>query len=827
MKKTLLVTLAILFSLASFCYALETDTHEYINEYIARNTINGFSLDSYLRNQLNIEEGIKDIFNSKYVWWWLSKGGKYEDKPPWCIPYWRSLRHFHNPLTDKSLEGILESSIQWSQKPAGTQSCGHYSWDDVRGYFLKALTSQTKSDRDENFAETFRGLGQLMHLVQDLSVPAHTRDDIHPLYNYETWALEILDYEKISGYDPISFDPSAIGNTNPLASVPFANLFDTNQYVEPNPDPSVTLRADIGLSEYTNANFFSLDTIFKDFPYPKSSSVQEVDYEIQDPRDPSNMVFRQYYKKVTHGDTGYRLATVPFLMDYVIDEPVYAPASLDKYVYNDYAERLIPRAVGYSTGLVNYFFRGKLEAEFVDGDLKITNKSEETMHDGHFELYYDNEAGERQEIEIYSGAEVTTLTPNGNQTITFDPPGDPTSYVLVYKGGLGNENDAVVGKVKPRESIHILVSLIGKFEPVGGGSIIDGEKYAFLWDPEKNEYAKGVYREVGGQLEEITDDDWPVPYSDLSYFFSIHEELTLKPLFDVSAESSGYPCYDELASCISPHRHCLVNSPTTSKTCTGSFDIPDGPSGNCYFLCNVVTTPFPDPGYPKESSVHHVYDYDWTWYKKLVSRTNIPAVSFIGQNVGYQRDQYRWRESGMNSKETGWTNAELSIDFRNPLQVLNLRASTLSTAFRSLSWWHHRDYDDWSTEVKSDTDVSKYLFKTHFRDEGIVQPMIQIYLTLVTYNDYSRECRYWDGHNWECIYHYQRSSYEWSAAAACDVYDDAMEEDPTQQTLNSEFTVAVGNLLTGMCLKQGYDPDDYTLLLLYSNYLGIQAYGQM
>ncbi len=155
MKKTLLLTLAILFSLASFCYALETDTHEDINEYIARNTINGFSLDSYLKDQLAIQGGIEESYDSKEIWKWMREGGRYEDKPPWCIPYWRSLRHFHNPLTDKGLDGIPESSIQWSQKPAETQSCGHYSWHDVRGYFLKALTSQTKSDRDENFAETF------------------------------------------------------------------------------------------------------------------------------------------------------------------------------------------------------------------------------------------------------------------------------------------------------------------------------------------------------------------------------------------------------------------------------------------------------------------------------------------------------------------------------------------------------------------------------------------------------------------------------------------------------------------------------------------------
>ncbi|MCP3896033.1 MAG: hypothetical protein GY706_15600, partial [Bacteroides sp.] len=33
----------------------------------------------------------------------------------------------------------------------------------------------------------------------------------------------------------------------------------------------------------------------------------------------------------------------------------------DPYVHKDYAKKLIPRAVGYSAGLLDYFFRGKLE----------------------------------------------------------------------------------------------------------------------------------------------------------------------------------------------------------------------------------------------------------------------------------------------------------------------------------------------------------------------------------------------------------------------------------------------------------------------------------
>jgi hypothetical protein len=38
---------------------------------------------------------------------------------------------------------------------------GNYSWLDVRGYYYKALTSAAVTEREANFADTFRGLGQL------------------------------------------------------------------------------------------------------------------------------------------------------------------------------------------------------------------------------------------------------------------------------------------------------------------------------------------------------------------------------------------------------------------------------------------------------------------------------------------------------------------------------------------------------------------------------------------------------------------------------------------------------------------------------------------
>jgi hypothetical protein len=151
-----------------FCahsYALETESHMMINEYIARNTLNDFSLNSYLKDQLGFQEGIEETFNDNKVWKWIGKGGVWEDDPPDYLPFRRSVNHFHNPLTKQGFSGPWgnlmfldgESALLWAQQPRYTQSPGgYYSWHDVRDYFYVALTSTLDPVRELYFAKTFR-----------------------------------------------------------------------------------------------------------------------------------------------------------------------------------------------------------------------------------------------------------------------------------------------------------------------------------------------------------------------------------------------------------------------------------------------------------------------------------------------------------------------------------------------------------------------------------------------------------------------------------------------------------------------------------------------
>lgn len=46
---------------------------------------------------------------------------------------------------------------------------------------MQALTAPTPAERERGFADTFRALGQVVHLIVDAPVPEHVRNDPHPL----------------------------------------------------------------------------------------------------------------------------------------------------------------------------------------------------------------------------------------------------------------------------------------------------------------------------------------------------------------------------------------------------------------------------------------------------------------------------------------------------------------------------------------------------------------------------------------------------------------------------------------------------------------------
>jgi len=487
----ILVSLAFMLTFTAFNgYALDKPTHRVINENIARRTIDDFSLDAYLKMNLGFTAGVEEFLyglsdflrkeTKQTIWQWIGEGGIKEDEPEekWrlIINRARNNNHYHNALAASWMSAGLDdwigpahytgqSSILWAQNPDQDPG-GKWSWHDARKYFYKGLTSPDMPLRERYMANAFRALGQLMHLVHDASVPAHTRNEIHNLvfFHYEPWVQAIRTEaqrtfnEFIS--NPISFDPGILDESPDYwAPIPIARIIDTDKYNGTNPE--ITLSEPVGLAEYTNANFFGENTIFSgDIPFPSRDSVEVKSWDIPNPRDRSRTIAREYYAKKDEKGNDYRLATVDFLRNYITRFfPTYNPLerpALDGGVYNDYAERLLPRAIGYSAGILKYFFRGKLAFEVSDGspngetEITITNLSEDPLVKGTFELYYDCDFGIRVRIPL-AQPDVRDLPKNGLFRTTFTKPDNfhrerKNRYMLVYLGELGKEKNAVIGK---------------------------------------------------------------------------------------------------------------------------------------------------------------------------------------------------------------------------------------------------------------------------------------------------------------------------------------------------------------------------------------------
>lgn len=306
----------------------------------------------------------------------IRDGAKFEDAGNLFTG--RFYNHFHNPLRPSNLAGLDtlffsgQSSLLWAQD---TVTNPDWSWRTIRQAYYDALTT-TGGDREARFGQAFEGVGHLIHLVQDMAQPAHVRNDAHPLdglgyaEGLETWAASnpgpITTFARSPMFPTLALDTS----DNGLA--PITQFWDRDLYDGTAATHTVTEGLTVGLAEHTNANFFSEDTILSaefssGYPFP---STNPANYSICEDGSPAgSLALRQTYLSRTPCASGPdpvaaidRFAAISPLED--PDQPLMTlnpELRLDNRVRQDYARHLIPRAVGYSAALIDYFFRNDIE----------------------------------------------------------------------------------------------------------------------------------------------------------------------------------------------------------------------------------------------------------------------------------------------------------------------------------------------------------------------------------------------------------------------------------------------------------------------------------
>jgi hypothetical protein len=286
---------------------------------------------------------------------------------------------FESPISDAA-QWALGSQNPFDAQPAENMSRrNHFSVLDARDLMWRALTLRDKagSDVPKNgftpeqlrkiyWASTFRSLGDVVHLLQDQAQPQHTRNEGHGYSNkgYEeyidaraTQARQFtIDEQKLTslaGQLPdLNYDGYAIPRFSRYSDYWSTRVNSSNIY---------------GLSDYSNRGFFTVEKNFGNTIYPEPSS--DISKYSVYPVFLSTWggsfkhLVGQVEDKLTGASESVTMSTQSIFTGLVANGGAAIPPkyTLSKKNYDDRAALLIPRAVGYSAGLIDYFFRGEMK----------------------------------------------------------------------------------------------------------------------------------------------------------------------------------------------------------------------------------------------------------------------------------------------------------------------------------------------------------------------------------------------------------------------------------------------------------------------------------
>lgn len=500
MRKVIIISLLIILVLNIGIAHSHDD--KIIHPEITRISILKSDIDAYLKDNLNLAKGVDAIlpmYGQKTIIDWLKDGSTAEDALDDC----RASNHFHDPTKAWSVAGMNDSpwfinlacsswqpyysAVTWATGYASPTeqrpSLGYNLNDEVRSanewskayhYYYKALMAEKKSQREAHFAQMFLALGKVLHLIQDMSVPAHVRNDFRSHLNFS--GVHILDLAGSWIWPPKAWFNNTFEYyvkahselvSKASASVPaFSNARVTDFW------DRQTSQVPLGLAQITNAGYLSDSTIPNNDPAPEyrySSPAINSSLYICEDYAPGSKKLRKYISRKACGTPSEARTEDHFAAVSVLNKPVLITRDyistlrlwLDDNVHKTYAGELLPLAVGYSAAVLDYFFRGQLEVSFGEPQPQCVEATEESvLYDITVRNNSPDSLVESIDLRLYNADDErigecivplnfgTTLPPGGSITGPCSMTRDVKSVVAVYRGGLGNGEETVIGKFK-------------------------------------------------------------------------------------------------------------------------------------------------------------------------------------------------------------------------------------------------------------------------------------------------------------------------------------------------------------------------------------------
>ena len=263
----------------------------------------------------------------------------------------RWLQHFYDPIYNRGLMTLgkeWENAKSWSQNTLAQASEDGIWKDSTYGSIFSLFSSDSDFSWERAIYEYAWGdknrailaLGHVLHLLEDASVPDHTRNDPHP------HIAELFSISNASPYEVWTkkFTPDNLAlriNESPITLGSLNGYFDS-------------------MAGYSNRNFFSKDTVLaNDYALPQ---IEGIIYE--------NSQFFAY----TFDEKSQKYKLVKMVVDFSDSTKLIPFFDNNDSVLTDYWSRLSKQAVLHGAGAVKLFF-DEVEKERATKTLYNKNRS--------------------------------------------------------------------------------------------------------------------------------------------------------------------------------------------------------------------------------------------------------------------------------------------------------------------------------------------------------------------------------------------------------------------------------------------------------------------
>ena len=450
-------------------------------------------------------------------------GAKFEDEEFLSRP----LNHFFDPVNGRPFHPCpffvhCNTSPDWALEDGNPRldlDDQGQSLFDANDRLRYALGLADKDAREQAWAGFFQSFGMVIHHIQDMSQPQHVRNDAHcdsfwcklsgdynPSY-YEQYTnehrKEILDQYACGSYPRL--DPKKFSKARDF-------WINDNHY---------------GMAEYTNWNFVSQGSNFHrstngivanpwyPYPDPQNGGLGNVITKASASELPAQVALSgdiwflgTSVNDNYSGNVDFNERTSSFsLWDDKLERHLangtgwyrWSFASYNSLNFKAAYPFLLPRAIAYSAGLIDYFFRGRMKVSdvtYIGGDrvrITVTNTTAEENpgnapfpfsglspnRPGRFYLYQDEADGSRWELPPVNAqdAELTYLEVfNAGDSMLLEfalsaVPGSPDfdldkPLTLVYDGLIGEERGIAVASFSLSRLLAFDISRAGAGAPV-------------------------------------------------------------------------------------------------------------------------------------------------------------------------------------------------------------------------------------------------------------------------------------------------------------------------------------------------------------------------